>query len=49
MSKIDELYKYLPVNGHIDFELINNEIFNPYVSILKNTMQEPKWHGEGDV
>ena len=28
MSKIDELYKYLPVNGHIDFELINNEGLN---------------------
>ena len=48
MEKINNLYKYLP-NNNIDFELINNEIFKPYADILKNTMQEPKWHGEGDV
>ena len=48
MEKINNLYKYLP-KDNIDYELINNEIFKPYVNILKNTMQEPKWHGEGDV
>ena len=48
MEKINNLYKYLPCDN-IDFELINNEIFKPYADLLKNTMQEPKWHGEGDV
>lgn len=48
MEKINNLYKYLP-NENIDFELLNNEIFKPYADTLKNTMQEPKWHGEGDV
>ena len=48
MNKIEELYKYLP-NDKIDWELIKSEIFSPFASRLENTMQDAKWHGEGNV
>jgi putative nucleotidyltransferase with HDIG domain len=48
MNNIEKLYKYLP-NDKVDWELINGEIFSPYVARLKNTPQEAKWHGEGNV
>ena len=45
---MDELYKYLP-GDFIDWKLIEEGIFKPYVNPLINTMQEPKWHKEGNV
>ena len=45
---MDELYKYLP-GDFIDWNLIEEGIFKPYVNPLINTMQEPKWHKEGNV
>lgn len=45
---MDELYKYLP-NGFINWKLIEEGIFKPYVDRLINTNQEPKWHMEGNV
>lgn len=48
MDKIELLYSYLP-NDDIDWELLNKGIFNPFYKDLENTMQEPKWHGEGNV
>lgn len=48
MNKIENFYKYLP-NEKIDLELIKNELLYPYVDSLKETMQEAKWHGEGNV
>ena len=49
MNKIDYLYRYLPFEGIINWDLINNEIFNPFYKNLEQTPQEPKWHGEGNV
>ena len=48
MDKIELLYRYLP-NDDIDWKLLNKEIFKPFYKDLENTMQEPKWHGEGNV
>ena len=45
---IEKLYKYLPINN-IDWNLIENELLHPFVKNMKETMQEAKWHGEGDV
>ncbi len=46
---IDNLYKYLPINNIINWTLIEEEILKPYVQDLKNTEQDIKWHGEGNV
>ncbi len=43
-----DLYKYLP-KDNIDWELILNSLLLPFASELKNTIQEAKWHLEGDV
>ena len=48
MKKIEYFYKYLPENS-INWELIKEEILFPYVDKLNSTMQELKWHGEGNV
>ena len=48
MDKIERLYKYLPINN-VDFELIKKELLYPFVDDLFKTMQEKKWHAEGDV
>ena len=45
---IKKLLKYLP-NDKINWELIEQEILQPFVMDMKNTPQEAKWHGEGDV
>lgn len=45
---IKKLLKYLP-SDKIDWNLIENELLHPFVSEMKNTPQEAKWHGEGDV
>lgn len=46
--KIKYLYKYLPTDK-IDWDTIEKELLLPFISDLKNTNQEAKWHGEGDV
>ena len=43
-----KLYKYLPTDS-INWDLIETELLLPFVLDMKNTMQEAKWHGEGDV
>lgn len=48
MNNIEKLYKYLPLDK-VDFELIKKELLAPFVNDLENTMQEKKWHGEGNV
>lgn len=48
MDKIELLYKYLPKES-IDWELLKTEIFNPFYFDMETTMQEPKWHMEGNV
>lgn len=48
MDKIERLYKYLPINN-VDFELIKKELLYPFVDDLSKTIQEKKWHAEGDV
>lgn len=48
MENIEKLYKYLP-NETINWELIKEELLLPYVDDLEKTMQEPKWHSEGNV
>ncbi len=48
MDKIQNLYKYLP-KDKIDWDLIFNELLLPFKDSLKETPQEEKWHGEGDV
>ena len=45
---MEELYKYLP-GEFIDWNLIENGIFKPFIQRLINTNQEPKWHKEGNV
>ena len=47
--KILELYKYLPQEGKINWDLIFKGILKPFKDDLENTMQEVIWHGEGDV
>lgn len=46
---INKLYKILPKDKKINWDLIESTILKPYVVELKNTMQEAKWHQEGDV
>lgn len=46
---MDRFYKYLPINTKINWDIIEKELLLPYVDKLKSTMQEDKWHGEGDV
>ena len=48
MNKIIELYKYLP-SDNIDWELIFSSLLLPFKEELNNTLQEAKWHGEGNV
>lgn len=48
MNNLTDLYKYLP-NDTINWELIFSGILLPYKDSLKETMQEAKWHKEGDV
>ena len=48
MNKINNLYKYLP-NDKIDWDLINKDLLYPFIKQMKETMQEPAWHAEGDV
>ena len=48
MENIEKLYKYLP-NETINWKLIKEELLLPYVDDLEKTMQEPKWHSEGNV
>ena len=48
MDKLEKLYKYLP-KDKIDWDLILNELLLPFKDDLRNTPQEAKWHGEGDV
>ena len=45
---IKKLLKYLP-NESINWKLIEKELLFKFVSEMKNTPQEAKWHGEGDV
>ncbi len=49
MDIIESLYKYLPDNDSIDWELITKGILNPYYNDMQNTPQEAKWHQEGNV
>lgn len=49
MNYIENLYKYLPTNNIINWDLITTEILNKYYKDMINTNQEPKWHGEGNV
>ena len=35
-----DLYKYLPINNIIDWDLIEKEILHPFVDKLRNTEQE---------
>lgn len=44
-----DLYKYLPVNNIIDWDLIEKEILHPFVDKLRNTEQEYIYHQEGNV
>lgn len=44
-----DLYKYLPNNNIINWELIENEILKPFVEKLENTQQEYIYHQEGNV
>jgi len=46
---INELYKYLPINNKIDWELIQNEILSPFYLKMQNTNQDLRWHKEGNV
>ena len=48
MDKLEKLYKYLP-KDKIDWDLILNTLLLPFKDDLRNTPQEAKWHGEGDV
>ena len=48
MNKINDLFKYLP-SETIDWDLINKDLLYPYYKQMKETMQEPTWHAEGDV
>lgn len=48
MNKINDLFKYLPKET-IDWDLINKDLLYPYIKQMKETMQEPLWHAEGDV
>lgn len=44
-----DLYKYLPINNIIDWDLIEKEILHPFVDKLRNTEQEYIYHQEGNV
>ena len=46
MNYIENLYKYLPTNNIINWDLITTEILNKYYKEMINTNQEPKWNGE---
>ena len=45
---ITKLLEYLPQDS-INWDLIEKGLFLPFVSSMKGTPQEFKWHGEGDV
>lgn len=49
MNNIDKLYKYLPTDNIINWDLINNELLKPYYQNMVNTPQDPRWHKEGNV
>ena len=49
MKYIEELYKYLPQNNIINWDLINNEILKPFYKQMEETNQDPRWHKEGNV
>jgi len=44
-----DIYKYLPNNNIIDWELIENTILKPFIDSLKKTNQEYNYHQEGNV
>ena len=41
-----DLYKYLPINNIIDWDLIEKEILHPFVDKLRNTEQEYIYHNK---
>ena len=49
MNNIENLYKYLPTDNLINWELIQNEILKPFYKQMENTNQDPRWHKEGNV
>ncbi len=45
-----ELLNYIPDYKHgIDWNVVENSFFAPYVQRMKDTPQNPEWHGEGNV
>lgn len=46
---MDRLLALVPIEGHIDWPLIERTVMAPYVEGLRNTHQTAQWHGEGDV
>lgn len=44
-----DIYKYLPSDNIINWELIENTILKPFVDSFKNTNQEYDYHQEGNV
>lgn len=45
-----ELLNYIPdYKLGVDWNLIENSFLAPYVQQMKNTPQNPEWHGEGNV
>ena len=44
MKYIEELYKYLPQNDKINWDLINNGILKPFYKQMEETNQDPRWH-----
>lgn len=44
-----DIYKYLPSDNIINWELIENTILKPFVDSLKKTNQEYDYHQEGNV
>lgn len=51
MWKGEELLAFVPDDSErkIDWKAIENSSFKPWIHDMKQTQQNPRWHGEGDV
>ena len=49
MKELDYLYSFLPVDGVIDWVKIKEGILKEFYKSMEETLQEYKWHQEGNV
>lgn len=49
MNNIEKLYKYIPSNGIINWDMIKKDLLSPFLVKLENTPQDKTYHAEGNV